>query len=41
MKPAGYFTDLDNDGNVKSVYFENGQRIDFMMKRNTLRASKL
>jgi len=28
-EPAGYFTDLDDDGNVKSVYFENGQRIDF------------
>lgn len=25
---AGYYTNLDEDGNVTSVYFENGQRID-------------
>ena len=31
-EPTGYFTDLDDEGNVKSVYFENGQRIDFYDK---------
>ncbi len=36
-EPAGYCTDLDEDGNVKSIYFENGERIDLFDENGNIK----